>query len=155
MMGYSAFTARETVKASQLKSQITILGNQGKVDTIGLWDTGASASCISIDVAKQLALIPTGRQRILTPGGVSDVNTYMIDVILPNNVRINNVVVSDSQIGNQGIGMLIGMDIIGMGSFAVTTTKGKTTFSFVIPAIKEIDFVPVACSLSGTKVKHK
>ena len=37
--------------------------------------------------------------------------------------------------------VLIGMDIIGSGDFAITNHKGKTVFSFRIPSIGRIDFV--------------
>ena len=40
--------------------------------------------------------------------------------------------------------LLVGMDIIGMGDFAVTNANGRTTLSFHIPSIKEIDFIPGA-----------
>ena len=40
-----------------------------------------------------------------------------------------------------GIDALIGMDILGMGDFAVTHYGGKTTFSFCSPSRREIDFV--------------
>ena len=40
--------------------------------------------------------------------------------------------------------LLIGMDIIGLGDFAVTNANGKTTFSFRVPSVREIDFIPDA-----------
>ena len=40
-----------------------------------------------------------------------------------------------------GADMLIGMDIITMGDFAITNFNGKTTFSFVTPAKRTIDYV--------------
>jgi len=40
--------------------------------------------------------------------------------------------------------LLIGMDIINLGDFAITNAIGKTTFSFRIPSVQEIDFVPDA-----------
>jgi len=40
-----------------------------------------------------------------------------------------------------GIDVLIGMDILGLGDFAVTHQDGKTVFSFCVPSRKHIDFV--------------
>jgi preprotein translocase subunit SecA len=37
--------------------------------------------------------------------------------------------------------MLIGMDIIARGDFAVTNYDGKTVFSFRMPSVEQIDFV--------------
>ncbi|SPF43691.1 conserved hypothetical protein [Candidatus Sulfopaludibacter sp. SbA4] len=39
-----------------------------------------------------------------------------------------------------GIDAIIGMDILGLGDFAVTHHSGNTTFSFCCPSRKEIDF---------------
>ncbi len=46
-----------------------------------------------------------------------------------------------SEIGNQGIDLLIGMDIIGLGDFAVTNLNGVTQFTFRLPSVESIDFV--------------
>jgi len=37
--------------------------------------------------------------------------------------------------------MLIGMDVICKGDFAITNFQGNTTFSFRMPSMYEIDFV--------------
>ena len=42
---------------------------------------------------------------------------------------------------NGGFDVLIGMDILGLGDFAVTHQNGNTTFSFCCPSLREIDFV--------------
>ena len=60
---------------------------------------------------------------------------------MPSNVVFNDVEVSESEIAAEGIGLLIGMDIISTGDFAVSNFKGKTTFTFRIPSIEEIDFI--------------
>ena len=36
--------------------------------------------------------------------------------------------------------MLIGMDVINAGDFAITNKDGKTVFSFRIPSMERIDF---------------
>ena len=47
----------------------------------------------------------------------------------------------DSEIGKQKIGMLIGMDIISKGDFAVSNFDGNTVFTFRYPSNSEINFV--------------
>ena len=37
--------------------------------------------------------------------------------------------------------MLIGMDIINLGDFAITNKNGNTKFTFEIPSSRDIDFV--------------
>ena len=54
---------------------------------------------------------------------------------------IKDLVVIDSEIGSQSIGVLIGMDVIGMGDFAVSNFGDKTVFSFRIPSDKRTDYV--------------
>lgn len=50
----------------------------------------------------------------------------------------------DNVLDDQQPQLLIGMDIIGLGDFAVTNANDKTTFSFRIPSVREIDFIPEA-----------
>lgn len=106
-----------------------------------LWDTGATNSCVSADVVSRLGLDATGKLPMLTPSGKDVVNTYLVDIILPNDVPISDLMVCDSKIGNQGIGMLIGMDIINRGDFVVSNYQGKTVFSFRMPSESVMDFV--------------
>jgi hypothetical protein len=57
-------------------------------------------------------------------------------VILPNNVRINPFIVTESVVASPpGIKIdgLIGMDIINIGDFCISNHGGKTLFTFVYP----------------------
>ncbi len=56
-------------------------------------------------------------------------------------VFLKSAIVIDSEIGNQGLGALIGMNIISQGDFALTNFGGKTTFTFRHPSKRKIDFV--------------
>lgn len=137
----SAFVKHEKSICNKLKSIVSIHYEGKSIETIALWDTGATNSCISKDVVKDLGLIATGDLPILTPTGDGIVNTYLVDVTLPNNVHVPDIMVCDSEIGNQGIGMLVGMDIITKGDFAVSNFNGRTTFSFRMPSESTLDFV--------------
>ncbi len=44
-------------------------------------------------------------------------------------------------IDKDGLGVLIGMDIIGLGDFAISNHGGKTVFTFRAPSSKVIDFI--------------
>ena len=85
-------------------------------------------------------LIPVGNTNISTANGIVAVNTYFVDFGLPNGVTVKNVLVSCADLGDD-IDVLIGMDIIRHGDFAITNTNKKTTFSFRTPSIQEIDYV--------------
>ena len=137
-----AFTTRSNGGLmSQLVNQVVVKTKDKTTNAIALWDTGATGTCISTDVVKSLSLVATGMKNIKTPSGQSQVNTYLVDIILPNNVTIKDVEVCDSDIGNQGIGVLIGMDIIKMGDFTVSNYNNNTVFSFRIPSQSVTDYV--------------
>ncbi len=48
----------------------------------------------------------------------------------------------------KGADVLIGMDIIGAGDFAVTNLNGKTTFSYRYPSMERIDFVKASAAIT-------
>ena len=106
----------------------------------GLWDTGASNSCINQRIVDDLSLIPIGNKKISTANGMTIVNSYFVDIGLPNHVVVKNVLVSCADLG-EDIDVLLGMDIIIHGDFSITNTNNKTTFSFRTPSVQEIDYV--------------
>jgi len=142
--GISAFTIIQNGIGNKLMSNVTIQSEDRHIDVMALWDTGATISCISHDVVDKLGLIPCGITPILTPSGGKECNQYLISTItLPNNVILKDVPVCDSEIGGQGFGFLIGMNIITLGDFAICNSSGKTSFTFRMPAVQghRIDFV--------------
>ena len=138
---FSAFTTKNNGIAMQLGNDGEIRWNGKCVKVKGLWDTGATGTCISKDVVQELGLTPTGMETIRTPSGSDMVNTYLLDIGLPNRVLIKDAKVCDSSIGDQGIGALIGMDVIVQGDFTVSNYNGKTIFTFCLPSRKMTDYV--------------
>ncbi len=104
------------------------------------WDTGATGTCISKEVVSKLGLIPIGKVQVHTPSGIGTMSQYIIDLIMNNEVIFHNWVVMDSEIGKQGIDVLIGMDIISKGDFAISNYEGRTQFSFRIPSQEHIEY---------------
>jgi predicted aspartyl protease len=105
-----------------------------------LWDTGAEKSLIRPEVAKKLNLLPVSMIKISTPTDKDKPsNVYLINLYLPNHAIVKDVRVAEGIPG--GCDMLIGMDVISLGDFAVTNYNGHTTFSFRMPSMAEIDFV--------------
>lgn len=137
----NAFTISFSRETRQLISDVTVMQGDKKVTVRGLWDTGATSSCVSHDVVKQLGGTPTGKKTVKTPSGSKVMDTYVVDILLPNNVPMEECEVTDSEIGSQGLGALIGMDIISAGDFAVSNYDGKTVFTFRCPSQGRIDFV--------------
>ena len=106
---------------------------------VGLWDTGASGTVISKAVVDKLDLKPVGKSKVFHANGESIVNVYAINLFLPNQVGFQFVKVTEGVLS--GFDLLIGMDIITTGDFSITNVGGKTTFSFRVPSVKEVDFV--------------
>ena len=105
----------------------------------GLWDTGASKSSITQRIVDDLNLIPVGNTNVSTANGIITANTYYVGLTLLNRVTVKTVLVSCADLGDD-IDVLIGMDIIRHGDFAITNTNGSTTFSFRTPSIEEFDY---------------
>lgn len=108
---------------------------------IAIWDTGATNSVISKKVASECGLVATGKKKVFTPSGSSIRNTYLVDIILPQKVGIQGVEVTEGDL--MGSDVLIGMDIIALGDFAVTNSTGVTKFTFRIPSLSDIDYVAI------------
>lgn len=104
-----------------------------------LWDTGATSSVITERVVQRCNLSPTGMTEVNTAAGASITSTFLVSIGLPNNVWFSDIRVTLGQLSNN-IDILIGMDIICRGDFAITHRDGKTIFSFRIPSIDHIDF---------------
>lgn len=131
----------EEVKTQQIKIN----------EYLAIWDTGATHSAITKKVADDLELKPTGVREVRHAKGKSIANTYLVNIQLPNKLMITQVRVTevdlipdDNTSDDQQPQILIGMDIIGIGDFAVTNFNRKTTMSFRFPSVKEIDFIPEA-----------
>lgn len=119
---------------------------------MGLWDTGATNSVISTRLVSALKLKPIGKVTVSHAQGQTDVNTYLINLLLPNNVGYPFLQVNEGVLA--GFDMLIGMDIISRGDFSITCSENKTVFSFQQPSTHEIDYVAgklMSCPLKKDK----
>jgi predicted aspartyl protease len=104
-----------------------------------LWDTGAMASVISTNVVNLLGLKPIGKTRIFHANGESIVYTYLVNIYFQNGIEFQSLLVTGGLLSDTDV--LIGMDIISKGDFAVSAFDGDTKMSFQVPSTHEIDFV--------------
>lgn len=158
-MQHHAFTTRYNGRARVLFNTVNVClpvtpeeAQTQKVEFreyIAIWDTGATHSAITKRVVDDLGLQPTGVRETRHAGGKSSNNTYLVNIALPNKVMVPHVRVTEVQLipddnvsDDKQPQILIGMDIIGLGDFAVTNANNKTTFSFRVPSVQEIDFIP-------------
>lgn len=139
-----AFTTVYPKNVSKLHTEVILHANGSALKCLALWDTGATNSAIAHRVSADLGMIPCGIVNVFTPSGAAHYNTYVVDLELNNGPIISDLVVSDSEISKQGIDILIGMDVISQGDFAVSNAHGHTVFTFRIPAQETVDFVKKA-----------
>lgn len=98
----------------------------------GIWDTGATGSVITKKVIENLSLLPVDRTQVNTANGVRESNVYLVNIALPSNVGFKGLPVTEGDIGE--IDVLIGMDIICLGDFAIThEAEGDLVMSYQTP----------------------
>jgi hypothetical protein len=141
-----AFTARHTQRVLVLSTEVEVFPAFLPTQTPlagkkyrAVYDTGATHSAISPSVVNDLALTSIGVAQVNVASGTMDTTSHLVNIALPNRVGFSMVRVTKATL--RGCDVLIGMDIIGNGDFAVTHHQGKTTFSFRCPSQDEIDFV--------------
>lgn len=108
---------------------------------LGVWDTGATGSVVSSRAARQCGLKPVGMVLVHHAGGQKMTNVYLVNLYLPMEVAFSQLRVTEGELAG-GVDVLVGMDVIGAGDFAVSNLKGKTVFTFRIPSCERIDFLP-------------
>ena len=105
-----------------------------------LWDTGATISAVTKRVATDLELPVEARIPVQHAGGASTgVPLHYVNLQLPNGLVIVGRAVAQLPLANCDV--LVGMDIISLGDFAVSNFGSSTTFTFRIPSVEELDFV--------------
>lgn len=113
--------------------------NCGAREYVAVWDTGATGTAVSQKIIDECGLKPIGVVEVHTANEKRLSQVYLASIFLPNHVlfpflRVNEATIKDADV-------LVGMDIITRGDFAVTNSDGRTTFSYRWPSIERIDFV--------------
>lgn len=136
-----AFTEKFNNFNGRIITKEAILYNEEKEASLRVeWDCGATYSSISEELAQELGLQPCGTERTISTTSSELSNVYTIILILHNEIGIPLKVNAASNIHNFGIDMLIGMDVIALGDFSISTYNGETYFSFRYPSQGLIDF---------------
>jgi predicted aspartyl protease len=139
-----SFTIAAKGLARNLKSVISVSAHNPDgiphfTDFKGLWDTGATGSVITQKVVDKLKLTPIDFVTVHHAHGESPLTeVYIVDFGLPNKVGLSGLRVTKGVLGD--IDVLIGMDVIGSGDFAVSNYDGKTVFTFRSPSLEHADF---------------
>ena len=117
---------------------------------MAIWDTGATSCVVSERVIKECNLKPISVTKVTTADGVHDAFVYLISLFLPNRFFLPQLVAVSGRL--KGGDMLIGMDVINRGDFAVTNIERKTTMTFRMPSCECIDFVEKEKGKGGREV---
>jgi predicted aspartyl protease len=105
-----------------------------------IWDTGATGTVITQKVVDACGLKAVSVTRVVGAyGGEVTRPVFLVNMGLPNQVGVHSVEVSLGEMANADV--LIGMNIITLGDFAITNQRGVTVFSFRIPSKHTIDYV--------------
>jgi len=144
----SSFTARAPGRANVLISPCEIapiFDPKGPIETHpafrsynAIWDTGATNTVINQRVVDECGLKPVGMTLSRDANETRNCEVYLVNLKLLNGILFPVHRVTKQNLA--GADALIGMDIIGVGDFAVTSEMGKTVFSFRVPSEECIDF---------------
>ena len=110
-----------------------------KMECVALWDTGATCTAVSPRVVSALGLPTISEIDVLGVGGPSRATLHVIDLWLPNLIIIPRLLVTTGHLGDD-IDVLIGMDVIGKGDFAVSNFDGRTAFTYRTPSVELADY---------------
>lgn len=76
-------------RARRLLVPVSVTHGSASMQVSALWDTGATQTCIALDVASSLGLKQLAKRKAITPvSGAVYLPLYSIDVNLPNNIAI-------------------------------------------------------------------
>ncbi len=110
------------------------------IEVLALWDSGAANTSISHKISRELGLKRTTKSWVTHSGGVSLRDNYLINLRLCNtDILFKTLSVNNFQ-APANFDVLIGMDIITQGDFAITNLNGNTMMSFRVPSLTHIDF---------------
>lgn len=111
------------------------------VEFDAIWDTGATNSVVTQRVVDACGLLPIGMTKVSSASSEDVAEVFLVNIYLPNRVVLHAVRVTKANLPASDADILIGMDVITTGDFAVTNKNGITKFSFRIPSLADIDFV--------------
>jgi hypothetical protein len=140
---YRGFIKSYTALVNKLITPINVLPVASRdkslrnvsVELDALWDTGATKSCMRPGLRDRLNLrmFRIGSSvTIAGIGGKVQADFTIVSIFLANNLKIEYcpVYVLDFPGSSD---LIIGMDIVMKGDFAVCNADGKTSFSFAVP----------------------
>lgn len=140
-MIYTTFTKEYSNFNGRVITEEQVKYNNRYVSLTAAWDTGSTCTCISPELVEYLNMKPYSNPNELkiTQGNTKS-NLYKIIVILNDELEIPANVYIHPHIHEDDVDLLIGMDIIQKGDFAISNHNDNTCFSYRFPSKGLIDF---------------
>lgn len=144
-MDINAITHSSRTIENVIKTSVRVsnpLGNC-EINSLAIWDTGATNSVITKSAARALGLVPLSMTTVVGVHGSKIVNVYLVKITLNNeNITITTEVTECEELSStHDTAMLIGMNIINKGDFHISNFGGKTVMTFRVPSLETTDFV--------------
>lgn len=137
-----AFSGRFPAFRNRLVSPLYVgspdSGNPVGVKVKAVWDTGASLTVVSSRLASMLCLPSLGRTKALGAFGSSascDKSRARLAVVLGSESIVIDVMVADMPHSDPDCDILLGLDFITLGDFALTFDGGQLMMSFTYPPL--------------------
>lgn len=103
-----------------------------------LWDTGATTSGMTKQLAEGLGLLPVSTRRVSDFHGTYDDNVYWVKIRIGKDIIFPLVEATEGNLGD--CDFLIGMDIISKGDLCICNEKNETSLSFMAPSGHRVVF---------------
>lgn len=145
----------ENVIKTPIKVSNPISGTE--LNSLAIWDTGATNSVITKTAATKLGLKPVSMAIVNGVHGAKAVNVYFVKITLNNeNISISTKVTECEDLSaTNDTAMLIGMNVINMGDFCITNHNGVTVMTFRVPSLERMDFVKEISDYNRCLKMHK
>lgn len=109
-----------------------VTGADALRDCKAIFDTGATSSMISSDIARALHLQSIDTALVTGVHGTERVSIYTIDVRFKGGFTLSTLHVAEAG-ADAGFDLLIGMDVIARGSMLLSSHDKRTLFAFFYP----------------------
>ena len=129
------------VRRMVIPCDISIPGQDDTKRTLSaLWDTGATSTCISEEVAQEIGLMPEDTTTVLgMENERKEAPLYSIQITM-GSFMIPYIQVIGLPMSSHEHDMILGMDVMTHGDVSITNYNGKTTLSFRQPSLEKIDY---------------
>lgn len=139
-----ALTAHSSGEPPKLYTPITIMNIEKVIaaEANAMWDTGAEVCIISRRLADalQLEMIPGPSARGLTGSADTSLCYAYVSFVAGGGIVTEKCAVVDSHVGGVDYSVILGLNLIRRGSFAISGGSSGITLSFTMPATDVIDF---------------